>query len=107
MIGDPPIEKKEAFANLLLESNFELLYLKNLTIARNAELGSYVLLERLSIEQSSFPDFLEHLEKFADTLENYHNILENFSSVAQQAATLSKEQEEDMMSAIRNGFLRA
>ena len=68
LIGDPPIEKKEDFANLLLESNLALVYSKNHIIARNAESGSYVLLERISIEQSSFPEFLEHLEKFADTL---------------------------------------
>lgn len=107
MIGDPPLENREAFANLLLDSNFAMAYSQSCLLARNPESDSYVLIDRFSIEHIDFAGFSERLEKFADSLELYNKLLENYKPAAHQAEVQSAEQKEHIIEAMQNGFLRA
>ncbi len=107
LVGDGPTEGGDIFARILLEGNVVLIHSKAAVLARNPESGAYVLVERVPVGLASdFENFCTCLGNFVNTLESWRTMLENFNPAAEEAATVSSEDEAETVDALRKGFLR-
>ena len=84
-VGDPPSEGGEAFANMLLEGNMNLMDEKSAALARNPETGAYALMQRIAHVGLTFDAFCEGLTGFVNTLETWRGLLEDFRPAAAAA----------------------
>ena len=105
LVGDPPAEGGEAFANLMLEATMGLMDSKSAALARNPETGSYALVQRVQKGCMTLESFCGALEEFVDALESWREMLESFRPAAASAAAKDKEAPNSADMAL-NGFLQ-
>ena len=92
LVGEPPAEGREVFANMMLEGTIELMDVKSAALARNPETGAFVLVERVAQDGLTFDAFCEKLTDFVNTLETWRSLLLDFRPAAAAAVALADQQ---------------
>lgn len=85
LVGDPPADGGEAFANVLLEGTMDLMHTKSVALARNSDTGAYALVQRVEQDGLTLDAFSEALDDFVNNLETWRTLLENFRPAATAA----------------------
>ena len=91
IIGTPPLEKTEAFLELLLEANAESLGLQAMAFGKLPDSGKLVLQWRILTQHLELAAFCVELEDFINKVEQWRQALEDFRPAAEEAVI----QEED------------
>ena len=86
-IGEPPIEGRAGFAELMLEANLH----SEAFFAKEPESGAYVLVRRLPLATLDAESFDAALESFVNLSETWRRLLADFRPVAKAAAEASAE----------------
>ena len=97
-IGEPPVEGKAAFADMLLESNLE----SSAFFAKNHGTGKYMVARRLLFAMLSAESFDTALEGLVNMAETWKKLLEDFRPVATRAAA----EKADVPSFGADGFMQ-
>ena len=97
-IGEPPVEGKANFADLLLAANFSA----NTIFAKMQESNTYVLIQRLPLAGLDGAAFDKALEALVNQAETWQNLLAEFRPAAEAAAAAESENSSINMT----GFLR-
>ena len=82
-IGEPPVEGKATFADLLLAANFNA----DTVFAKIQEGNTYVLIQRLSLAGLDGAAFDKALEALVNQAESWRNLLAAFRPAAEEAAS--------------------
>ena len=86
-IGEPPVEGRADFADVLLEANLESIDY----FAKTRESGKYVLVRRIALAALDSDSFDATLEAIANSAETWRELLEDFRPAASQAAAEAAE----------------
>ena len=106
VIGDPPPENAAAFAELLLQTNHDLLGTEGCGFAQNQESGAYVLVLRLAQDGLDIDAFCKTLDSFVNKVESWRKLLADFRPAAQAAAEAGAEAKKEAASGfIGGGFM--
>ncbi len=97
-IGEPPVEGKANFADLLLAANFNA----DTIFAKMQERNTYVLIQRLPLVDIDGAAFDKALEALVNQAEAWRNLLAEFRPAAEAAAAVESENSSISMT----GFLR-
>ena len=81
-IGEPPVEGRADFAELLLEANLQ----SDAFFAKEPESGNYLLVRRLSLPTLDGRAFDSALESLINLAETWRQLLADFRPVAKAAA---------------------
>ena len=81
-IGEPPVEGKAEFADVMLEANMESVAF----FAKSAQTGKYILLRRLSLLALDDAVFDNAIESLVNTAEVWRKMLDDFRPAAKAAA---------------------
>jgi hypothetical protein len=85
-IGEPPVEGRADFAELLLEANLQ----SEACFAKEPENGAYILVRRLSLPSLDAESFDAALEALVNLAETWRKLLSDFRPVAKAAAETSE-----------------
>lgn len=91
IIGQPPLEKTEAFLELMLEANVESLGMQGMAFGRFHETGELVLQWRLLTQDLELDSFCTDLEAFVNKVEQWRQMAEDFGSAAEEAVVQEEE----------------
>ena len=91
IIGTPPLEKTQAFLELLLEANLESLGLQARAFGRLHETGEVVLQWRILTRDLELESFCTDLEAFVNKVEQWRQAMENFHAAAEEAVVQEEE----------------
>ena len=97
-IGEPPVDGRAEFAELLLEANLQ----SEPFFAKESESGAYILVRRLSLLSLDAESFDAALEVLVNLAETWHRLLADFRPVAKAAA----ERTEELPQFGANGFVQ-
>ena len=97
-IGEPPIEGRADFAELMLEANLQ----SEAFFAKESESGAYILVRRLSLLSLDAESFDAALESLVNLAETWRRLLADFRPVAKAAA----ERTEELPQFGANGFVQ-
>jgi len=81
-IGEPPVDGRADFAELLLEANLQ----SGAFFAKEPEKGAYILVRRLSLATLDAESFDAALEALVNLAETWRRLLADFRPVAKAAA---------------------
>ena len=81
-IGEPPVDGRAEFAELLLEANLQ----SESFFAKESESGAYILVRRLSLLSLDTESFDAALEALVNLAETWRRLLADFRPVAKAAA---------------------
>ncbi len=98
-IGEPPVEGKATFADLLLEANLQ----SQVFFAKLSDAGVYVAMRQLPLRDADVESFDAALESLVNAVETWRRILEDYRPVS-EAAT-SKARADDKMSRFPGGLM--
>ena len=85
-IGEPPVEGRADFAELLLEANLQ----SEAFFAKEPENGAYILVRRLSLPSLDAESFDAALEALVNLAETWRKLLSDFRPVAKAAVETSE-----------------
>ena len=88
-IGEPPVEGRAAFADLMLEASLQ----SNAFFAKAPDTETYIVVRRLALQTLDDESFDSALEAFVNQAETWRRLLSDFRPVAKAAA--EKKQAED------------
>ena len=91
IIGPPPLEKTEAFLELLLEANAESLGTQAMAFGKLPDSSNLILQWRIPTQNLELEAFCTELEAFINKVEQWRKVLEDFGPAAEEAVS----QEED------------
>ena len=97
-IGEPPVEGRAEFAELMLEANLQ----SAAFFAKEPESGAYVLVRRLQLPALDAESFDGALEELVNLSETWRRLLADFRPVAKAAA----ERLDDVPQFGANGFVQ-
>ena len=97
-IGEPPVDGRAEFAELLLEANLQ----SEAFFTKESESGAYILVRRLSLLSLDAESFDAALEALVNLAETWHRLLADFRPVAKAAA----ERTEELPQFGANGFVQ-
>ena len=83
-IGEPPVEGRADFADLLLATNFNE---KGAVFGKSQDSGKYVLIRRLPLVDIDGGAFDAALEELVNQAESWRNLLAAFRPAAEEAAS--------------------
>ena len=86
-IGEPPVEGRADFADLMLEANLQ----SDAFFAKESESGSYILVRRLALPVLEADAFDAALEALVNLAETWRRLLADFRPVAKAAAEQTAE----------------
>ena len=86
-IGEPPVEGKANFADLLLAANFNA----DTVFAKMQERNTYVLIQRLPLAGLDGAAFDKALEELVNQTEDWRNLLAEFRPAAEAAEAAKNE----------------
>ena len=98
-VGEPPVEGKAAFADMLLEANME----GEVVFAKSRETGEYILLRRLSISSLDGAAFDSALEALVNYAEVWRRLLSDYRPAA---ATAAEREAEEVAAFGAGGFMQ-
>jgi len=103
IIGTPPLDKTEAFLELLLEANAETLGPQATAFGKLRDTGEVVLQWRVPMRDLELDAFCEGLEAFVNQVEQWRLALENYRPAAEEAA--AREEEAPALGLPASGFI--
>ena len=104
-IGDPPPENASAFANLLLQTNRDLLATEGCGFAQNRDTGAYVLVRRIPQGNLDLDAFCAAMDAFVNQQENWVRLLADFRPAAGAAAAAAANEEAEAPARWNGGFM--
>ena len=104
IIGQPPLEKTEAFLELMLEANVESLGMQGMAFGRFHETGELVLQWRLLTQDLELDSFCTDLEAFVNKVEQWRQMTEDFGSAAEEAV-VKEEDDQSIVNLPYSGFI--
>ena len=105
IIGPPPLEKTQAFLELLLEANMESLGLQAMAFGRFHETGEVVLQWRIPTRDLELETFCTDLEDFINKVEQWRQAMENFHAAAEEAVIKEEDAPIPIMGFGNSGFI--
>ena len=103
VVGAPPLEKTEAFLELLLEANVETFGPQDRSLGKLRDTGDVVLQWRIPTRDLELDGFCTQLEAFVNQVEQWRLALENFRPAAEEAA--AREDEVPALGLPGSGFI--
>jgi len=91
IIGTPPLDKTEAFLELLLEANAETFGPQDRSLGKLRDTGDVVLQWRIPTRDLELDGFCAALEAFVNQVEQWRLALENYRPAAEAAAVRDEE----------------
>lgn len=91
IIGTPPLEKTDAFLELILEANVESLGLEAMAFGKLHDTGQLILQWRLLTRDVELDAFCTDLEAFINKVEQWRQALEDFCPAAEEAVIMDEE----------------
>ena len=105
IVGMPPLEKTQAFLELLLEANLESLGLQAMAFGRLHETGEVVLQWRILTRDLELESFCTDLEDFINKVEQWRQAMENFHAAAEEAVIKEEDAPIPIMGFGNSGFI--
>ncbi len=103
IIGPPPLEKTEAFYELLLAANAESLGMQSMAFGKLPDSSDLILQWRLLTHDLQVESFCTDLEGFINKVEQWRQALENFRPAAEEATIM--EEDAPIMGLPNSGFI--
>ena len=103
IIGTPPLDKTEAFLELLLEANAETLGPQATAFGKLRDTGEVVLQWRIPTRDLELDAFCAELETFVNQVEQWRLALENFRPAAEAAE--AQDEEDPTLGLPASGFI--
>ncbi len=103
IIGPPPLEKTEAFYELLLAANAESLGMQAMALGKLPDSSDLILQWRLLTHDLQLESFCTDLEGFINKVEQWRQALENFRPAAEEATIM--EEDAPIMDLPNSGFI--
>lgn len=103
IIGPPPLEKTEAFLELLLEANAESLGMQAMAFGKLPDSSNLILQWRVQTQNLELEAFCKELEAFINRVEQWKQALEDFRPAAEQAVII--EEDTPMLGLPNSGFI--
>ena len=97
-IGEPPVEGRADFADMILESNLEQDYV----FSKSRETGKYMIVRRLPLPSLDGEAFDAALETLVNQAETWTRLLDDFRPIAKKAA----EENADAQAIGAGGFMQ-
>lgn len=91
IIGPPPLEKTEAFFELLLEANTESLGMQAMAFGKLPDSSNLILQWRIPTQNLELDAFCTELEAFINKVEQWRQALEDFRPAAEKAVIMDEE----------------
>ena len=91
IIGPPPLEKTEAFFELLLEANTESLGMQAMAFGKLPDSSNLILQWRIPTQNLTLDAFCVELEAFINKVEQWRQALEDFRPAAEKAVIMDEE----------------
>ena len=91
IIGPPPLEKTEAFYELLLAANAESLGMQAMAFGKLPDSSDLILQWRLLTHDLQLESFCTDLEGFINKVEQWRQALENFRPAAEEATIMEED----------------
>ena len=107
IIGPPPLDKTEAFLELLLEANVESLGLQAMAFGKLHDTGDVVLQWRIPTQNLELEAFCTELEDFINKVEQWRQALEDFRPAAEEAVIQEEDAPIPVMGLGNSGFIKA
>ena len=107
IIGPPPLEKTEAFLELLLEANAESLGMQAMAFGKLPDSSDLILQWRISTQSLELEAFCTELEDFINKVEQWRQALEDFRPAAEEAVIQEEEAPIPVMGLGNSGFIQA
>ena len=107
IIGPPPLDKTEAFLELLLEANVESQGMKAIAFGKLHDSGEVVLQWRTLTQNLELEAFCVELEDFINIVEQWRQALEDFRPAAEEAVIMEEEARIPIMGLGNSGFIKA
>ena len=92
IIGPPPVEKADAFMELLLDTNMDLMGPLSAAFGRLHDTGDLVLMWRVPTQTLDLDAFCAGMETFMNSVDHWRQALESFGSAAEEAAEGAAEE---------------
>ena len=105
IIGPPPLEKTEAFLELLLEANAESLGVQAMAFGKLPDSSNLILQWRVQTQNLELDAFCKDLEDFINKVEQWRQVLEDFRPAAEEAVIQEEEAPVSMMGLGNSGFI--
>ena len=105
IIGPPPLEKTEAFLELLLEANAESHGLQAMAFGKLHDSSDLILQWRILTQNLALDAFCTELEAFIDKVEQWRQALEDFRPAAEEAVIQEEDAPIPIMGLSNNGFI--
>ena len=106
IIGPPPLDKPEAFMELLLEANVESLGMQAMAFGKLHETGELVLQWRILTQNLELEAFCTGLEDFINKVEQWRQAMDNFHAAAEEAV-IQEDEAPQILGLPNSGFIRA
>ena len=103
IIGPPPLEKTEAFYELLLAANAESLGMQAMALGKLPDSSDLILQWRLLTHDLQLESFCTDLEGFINKVEQWRQALENFRPAAEEATIM--EEDAPIMGLPNSGYI--
>ena len=105
IIGPPPLEKTEAFLELLLAANAESLGMQAMAFGKLHDSSDLILQWRILTQNLVLDAFCTELEAFIDKVEQWRQALEDFRPAAEEAVIQEEDAPIPIMGLSNNGFI--
>ena len=105
IIGPPPLDKTEAFLELLLEANAESLGMQAMAFGKLPDSSNLILQWRFPTQGLELEAFCTELEDFINKAEQWRQALEDFRPAAEEAVIQEEEATIPMMGLGNSGFI--
>ena len=105
IIGPPPLEKTEAFLELLLEANAESLGMQAMAFGKLPDSSNLILQWRVQTQNLELEAFCKELEAFINKVEQWRQMLEDFRPAAEEAVIQEEEAPIPIMGLGNSGFI--
>ena len=103
IIGPPPLEKTEAFLELLLEANAESLGMQAMAFGKLPDSSNLILQWHVPTQNLELEAFCKELEAFINKVEQWRQALEDFRPAAEEAVI--QEEDTPMFGLPNSGFI--
>ena len=105
IIGPPPLEKTEAFFELLLEANTESLGMQAMAFGKLPDSSDLILQWRIPNQNLELEAFCTELEAFINRVEQWRQALEDFRPAAEEAVIQEEDAPISIMGFGNSGFM--
>ena len=105
IIGPPPLDKTEAFLELLLEANAESLGMQAMALGKLPDSSNLILQWRIPTQNLELETFCTELEAFINKVEQWRQALEVFRPATEEAVIQEEDAPIPNMGLGNSGFI--